>query len=279
MGGFLLLRVNAGLNDALSLLWKHTEFAKRDSRTIIFVLEAYPACNLEDVIDFSNYPVPVLCGTSHYDKITYSRIHPTCFGYDFKKKTNSVTSDGTMAIDGVAANFDITKVYPASTLVVFAGCGNFGFSLEVFKHIKLRPHLVNRIRSLRSCFPSDYLSIHLRATDHPEQDRDVQLQKIDSLLASNPGKMAYLACDNMSLMKSLSEKYSQIIKSPSFVDIDADNRPFHYEMGHKDPMCIENALVDIFVCASACDFLPSVGGYTRLIEQLYNSKNLLHSLI
>jgi hypothetical protein len=279
MGGFLLLRVNAGLNDALSLLWRHTELAKREGRTIIFVLEAYTACNLDDVIDFSNYPVPVLCGTSHYDKITYSTIHPACFGYDFKKKPNSATSDGTVAIDGVPSNFDITESYHPSTLLVFAGCGNFGFSLEVFKHIKLRPHLVDRIRSLRSSFPADYLSIHLRATDHPEQDSDVQLQKIDSFLASNPGKTAYLACDNMPLMKSLSEKYSQIIKSPTFIDVPLNGAPLHYEMGHRDPLCIENALLDILVCAASSDFLPSVGGYTRLIEQLYKSKDLLHSLI
>jgi hypothetical protein len=279
MGGFLLLRVNAGLNDALSLLWRHTELAKREGRTIIFVLEAYTACNLDDVIDFSNYPVPVLCGTSHYDKITYSTIEPACFGYDFKKKSNSTLSNGTIAIDGVAANFDLTKSYPPSTLLVFVGCGNFGFSLEVFKHIKLRPQLVDKIRSLKGSLPGDYVSIHLRATDHPQQNRNRQLQSIDSFLASNPGKTAYLACDNMSLMKSLSEKYSQIIKSPAFVDSEANNRPLHYEMGYKDPLCLEKALIDIFVCAASSNFLPSVGGYTQLIGELYKSKSLLHSLI
>lgn len=279
MGGFLLLRVNAGLNDALSLLWRHTELAKRESRTIIFVLEAYSACNLDDVIDFSNYPVPVLCGTSHYDNITYSTIEPACFGYDFKKKPNSTMSNGTVAIDGVPSNIDLTKSYHPSTLLVFAGCGNFGFSLEVFKHIKLRPQLVNKIQSLRSSLPGNYISIHLRATDHPDQNRKVELQKIDSFLSSNPGKTAFLACDNMSLMKSLSEKYSQIIKSPSFIDVSLNEAPLHYEQGHKDPLCIEKAIIDIFVCASSSNFLPSVGGYTRLIEQLYKSKSLLHSLI
>lgn len=279
MGGFIILRVNAGLNDALSLLWRHTELAKREGRTIIFVLEAYTACNLDDVIDFSNYPVPVLCGTSHYDSVTYSRIHPACFGYDFKKKTNSTMSNGTVAIDGVPSNFDITKSYPPSTLLVFAGCGNFGFSLEVFKHIKLRPQLVDKIRSLRSSLPADYISIHLRATDHPEQNRKVQIGKIDSFLASNPGKTAFLACDNMPLMKSLSETYCQIIKSPSFINIPLNGAPLHYEMGHKDPLCIENALIDIFVCAASSDFLPSVGGYTRLIGELYKYKNILHALL
>lgn len=279
MGGYIILRVQSGFNDALSLLWHNVEYAVKHDRKIIFIMDAYSATDLDDLIDFTNFPVKVLCGEQHIEKINFSNIEPSCFALDPYMRPNGVIQNPfyNYTIDGTPCIYDINQSYPEDTLLIFLGCGNRGGAIFSMKHITFRRSFIRKFLEQRAKLPKTYSSVHLRATDHHHQNLTRDLAKLTNFIKDKPA--VYLASDNMSLMESLADKYSQIIKSVSYKKTDETYRSLHHTFGNADPECLSNALIDMLICASAEEFLPSVGGFSKLIKQLHEDKELLNRLI
>jgi hypothetical protein len=53
----------------------------------------------------------------------------------------------------------------------------------------------------------------------------------------------------------------------------------HHSFGRIDPNVLKRGVIDILVCATARNFLPSVGGFSRLICHLNRNKELLNKLL
>lgn len=273
MGGFLLLRVCAGLCDAMFMLEMITPYAQKYGRTIIWELEMYKASDITSIFDFSNYPVKVLIGKDAIKGIYYSGIEPSCYGIDINKPAQA-TGPGIYTIDGQPSKFDLEKEYPDSTLLIYHG-GHGGWL--TMKNFGFTRKFILEFRQRKAQLPESYSAIHLRATDHFDQKLEKNLSDIDEFVKDKSA--VYLATDNMSLMESLSEKYPQIIKAFSYKKIGKTYHSLHSEFGRTDPDAVKNALLDIILCASSDHFLPSAGGFSRLINHLYKTKDLLHSLI
>jgi hypothetical protein len=279
MGGYLLLRVTSGLTDALSLLWYNSKYAKEHDRTIIFCLYAYKATDLDSIIDFSQFPVKVLCGEEHIKNIVYSKIEPSCFDNDPYKEADSTVQDGPYNIPSIGnmiTKFDPTKSYPADVLLIFQGFGNVGESEETIKHIHFSKKVIDNYHSKISQLPKTFDAVHLRATDHHDQNTEDDLAAVRKFVENKQN--VYLATDNMKFMESLSEEFSQIIKSFTYEKIEHKYYSLHHDFGKTDPDCLEKALIDILICATSAEFLPSVGGFSELISYLHTNKELLQQL-
>jgi hypothetical protein len=280
MGGYIILRVTSGFTDAISLLWYHGIYAKLHNRTIIFCLDAYKATDLESLIDFSAFPVRVLCGEKHIKNISFSRIEPTCFGNDPYKKCNSIVQEGQYnvpSIGNMITRYDQTQSYPEDILLIFQGIGNFGKALEVLKHIKFKPAFLEKFYKQRNMF-NTFVAIHLRATDYPGYKEEEDIAKVDMFVAKYPKQPIYLACDNPALTEKLCSKHNNIAKPLSYKKIEKSYYSMHYSFGNVDPECLTNAIIDILMCASGTDFLQSCGGFSRLISNIRNTPGLLEKL-
>jgi hypothetical protein len=273
------LRVLSGFTDALSLLWHNTKYALKHDRTIIFITDAYSATDLDDLIDFTNFPVKVLCGEQHIEKINFLNIEPSCFALDPYMRPNGFIQNPfyNHTIDGVICIYDVNNTYPEDTLLIFMACGNYGDAFFSIKHITFKSSFISKFTEQRAKLPETYSSAHLRATDHYNQNLTRDLAKLNNFIKDKPA--VYLASDNMSLMESLAKKHPQIIKSVSYKKTDETYYSLHHTFGKTDPECLSNALIDMLICALADNFLPSVGAFSKLIKQLHEDKELLSSLI
>jgi hypothetical protein len=297
MGGYILLKIDAGFNDALSILWNHVEYAKTHGRTIILCLRVYGATKIEELIDFSEFPVPILCGESHVKNITFSSIEPSCFDLNpYRNSDKLILSECgfyVSNIDGHPTRFDMTKEYSDDILLIFMGFGNTGVSIETMKHIKFTPKLLSKFHKQHNVFLKPviptlvhkrmkivpFLSVHVRATDYPGYDEDADIAKVDEFIAVNPGMPVYLASDNYQLVEKLRSKNSRIVVPMSYRQLDKKYYALHYSFGKSDPECLSDAIVDILMCASGYVFLPSRGGFSTLINNIRNTAGLLKKLI
>ena len=240
---------------------------------IILELLLYSKSDIKGLIDFSLYPVKIFCTADKIREIRYDDVEPACFKDDIYKKAVRV-SPYRFELDGMIPSFDSTKVYPDSTLLIYYG-GHGGHIDTTL--LKFRKSFIDKYHQQRSLLPGNFDSAHLRATDHYDQNLTRDLANLENFIKDKSA--VYLATDNMSLMESLANKYPQIIKSSSYKKLEAKYKSLHHTFGASDPECLSNALVDILICASADNFLPSVGGFSRLMQKLHEDKELLNRLI
>lgn len=272
MGGHIFLRSIAGLCDSMFMFEVLTKYAQRYNRTIIWDLALYNGSDLNSIFDFSSYPVKVLCGYNHINRIRFSRIEPPTVQ---KPVYTSQKHDGPNLIsrDGQLPQFDMTKEYHDSVLLVYYG-GESGYI--TMDNLRFNKNLVNEYHSKLNALPKIFDAVHLRATDHYDQNLEENLNSIRNFVKNK--KNVYLASDNMLLMKSLSEEFSQIIKSSNYEQINKPYRSLHHEFGKTDHNSLKKAVIDILICSSSDNFLPSVGGFSRLIDTLHKNKELFKKL-
>jgi hypothetical protein len=272
MGGYILLRSNAGLCDSMFMLEMLTPYAKKYNRTIVWNLELYTASHLSSIFDLSNYPVNVLYGTKSIEDIKFSNIEPSCFGTNMYAIAKH-HGPNMFSINDESAQFDITKEYPESTLLIYIG-GTGGW--VTMNNIRFNKKLIDEYYAKISELPEKFDAIHLRATDHFNQKLEKDLNEVRNFVKDKT--KVYLATDNMKLMESLSEEFPQIIKSFAYKTDYKLQRSLHHDYGKIDPDLLKKAILDILICASSEEFLPSVGGFSRLIRHLHADKELLKKL-
>lgn len=280
MGGYIVLRVQTGFNDAVLLIYSMTEYALKYKRTIILTLESYSATNLDSIFDFSKYPVPIICGEDIVPSLKYTSIEPTCYGMDPYTPPTSRTANYSKLINGMSTRFDLTKEYPDTTLLIWDSVGAREVSkVEIFNDIRFTSEFLVKFKKQRDLFPSVFNAIHIRGTDDPLKNKEKSMALVDDFIKSNPTNPIYIASDDMPIVDELASKYSMIVKPLSYKKIDYNYYSLHNTFGKTDPECLSNALIDMLICASADEFLPSTGGFSRLIQKLHEDKDLLNSLI
>lgn len=272
MGGYILLRSDAGICDSLFMLEMITSYAEKYNRTIIWDLILYKASDVSSIFDLSNYPVPVLYGANEISKLTYTTTQPECFQKNILVSPKH-TGVNLFFIDEQLAQFDMTKTYDDSVLLIYYGATGGSVTM---KNIRFSKKLIDNYHSKISQLPKTFDAVHLRATDHHDQKTEDDLAAVRKFVKDK--KNVYLATDNMKCMESLSKEFSQIIKSFTYEKIEKEYKSLHHNFGKTDPDCLEKALIDILICATSDQFLPSVGGFSRLIGHLHKNKNLLKQL-
>jgi hypothetical protein len=273
MGGYIFFRSYGGLCDSIYTLQFLVDYAKQQDRSIIVDLIVYAASDVEKLLDFSNYPVKVICKKNVIKEIKYTDVEPKCFKSDIFKIA-TYKSPGLHVINGEPAMFDLNKTYPDSTLLIYyrnhAGSG-------YPKYLKFTKFLLDEYYKKLSLLSSRFYAVHLRATDHPDQNFEKNLSDIRNFVKNKDN--VYLASDNVAYIESLSEEFPQIIKSFAYNKKYNIRRALHYDYGHSDPDLLKYAILDILICASSEEFLPSVGGFSAFIKYLHTNKHVLKNLL
>lgn len=299
--GYIYLVTIGGLNDTLIHLAKCTEYAIKHNRSIILEMQNYSATDLQTVFDFSKFPVPVLTNYREMKRLLRdSPIEPEYYESLSRPVETQVFIEGKWSTEsGQPLQFDFSKPYPASTILVYAagGGGEGDSAVNILEHIRLRPAVKEAYKARMADMPEEYLSIHLRATDRKLniinnitglllKDSDAiikvpssenahadSLNKIDKFIENYPLPV-FVSGDNPILIKELAAKHPSIIHT----DIKTHRGTLHM-MGTRDPDNLKNAIVDLLVLASAKAIMTSTGGYSRLAKKLLARPDIMRALL
>jgi hypothetical protein len=102
---------------------------------------------------------------------------------------------------------------------------------------------------------------------------------VDEFIATNNDIPIYLATDDMPLMAEISSKYTLIVKPLSYKKIEHKYYSLHHDFGKTDPECLNNAIIDLLMCASSKNFQRSTGGFSGLMEKLHDNPDVLKTLL
>jgi len=280
MIGYILLRVQSGFNDGVFLIHKITEYALKHKRTIILTFEVYSATNLDSIFDFSRYPVPIICGENIVPNLKYKAIEPSCYGMNPYTQATSRTKNASKLINGIPTQFDLTKEYPDTTLLIWDSVGARDLSMiDIFKDICFASEFLGKFKKQRDLFPVVFNAIHVRGTDDPTKNTEKSINLVDDFIAKNKDIPIYLATDDMPLMDNISLKHKLVVKPLSYKKIDTKYYSLHHSFGRSDPECLSNAIIDLLMCASSTNFLRSTGGFSGLMEKLHKNKVILKHLL
>ena len=280
MGGFILLRVQSGFNDAVLLIHILTKYALDNNRSIILTLETYSATKLDSIFDFSQYPVPIICGEDIVPTLKYNAIEPSCYGMNPNTPPTSRDSNSAKRINGVATQFNLNKKYPDTTLLIWDSVGARELSMiEVFKNLRLTPEFLSKFKKQRDLFPPVFNAIHVRGTDDPEKNIEKSMMIVDDFIHCNSNLPIYLATDDMALMEKITSKYSLVVKPLSSKNADTKYYSLHHSFGKHDPECLSDAIIDLLMCAVSKNFQRSTGGFSGLMKKLHENPEIVKTLL
>jgi hypothetical protein len=280
MGGYILLRVQSGFNDGVLLIHRMTQYALQHKRTIILTFELYRATKLDSIFDFSKYPVSVICGEDIVPSLKYTAIEPSCYGMDPYTQPTSRAKNTSKLINGIPTQFDLTKAYPDTTLLIWDSLGARELSMfDIFKDIRFTSEFLGKFKKQRDLFPTVFNAIHVRGTDDPVKNTEKSMKLVDEFIVKNDDVPIYLATDDMPLMDEISSKHKLVVKPLSYKKISTTYYSLHHSFGHSDPECLSNAIIDLLMCGSSKNFLRSTGGFSGLMEKFHQNPEIVNKLL
>ena len=147
-----------------------------------------------------------------------------------------------------------------------------GFSIHADFHpdytsLKLLPYMSNIIEEKKNTLKSDYISVHIRRTDHinlakqyKEYTSNTDFYEFINLFQD---KSLYIATDNINTYKNFRKKYAKRIL---FNYHDTINNSFRQTS-------LKNAIVDLYMCVNANKFMGSgFSSFSDLINILRENK-------
>jgi hypothetical protein len=303
---FIYVNSLNGFNDALVHLGICTQYAITHKYSIIWELETYAATDLTKIFDTSKYPVPLyLNGKEKIKQLKSAPLEPNIYKtiVQFKKA----------ALDAKVHNkeptsFNLHTVYPREKVLLYSskGGGRYMLAFNIFKKLRFTPQFIEAYqRVLKSAnIPTLYSSIHLRATDRnlkfgsnattmatrknrnnsnnskPTNTNISALKRIEIYIKDNEPHPVYIASDNKGLIHTLKKKHPSILHTSARSNRDNKRNYWRlHDFGKRDPNNLQNALIDLCILAGGEQFLPTVGGFSRLASQLHKHKSDLQAML
>jgi hypothetical protein len=301
---FIYINSMNGFNDALIHLGICTQYAITHKYSLIWELETYAATDLTTIFDTSKYPVPLYLNAKEKIKeLKDAPLEPSMY-----KTINAFKKAAFIAKmqDKEPKFFDIHKVYPREKVLLYSskGGGRYMLAFNAFKHFRFTPTFIEAYeRAKKSAdIPALYSSIHLRATDRNlnlglnattmatrkvrERNKATSnikissMKKIEKYIDEHAPHPVYIATDNKTLLCTLKKKHPSILHTTAIGKRDTRRRYWRlHDFGRTDPNNLRNALIDLCILAGGEDYLQSVGGFSRLANQLYKHKDVLHTML
>lgn len=293
-----------GFNDALTHLGICTQYAINHKYSIIWEIASYAATDVSTIFDVSKYPVPLYLNAKEkmkelesgpFEPEMYKSI---AYFQEVAKKAKKFRTE--------PASFDIHKIYPREKVLLYSSKGGGGYMLpfNTFKHLRFTPQFLQTYRNVvRSIpMPAEYVSIHLRATDRKLQimnnvntmgkakprsknvtrknSKNTPIKVIEGFIHKHSAYPPYIATDNTHLLKTLKRKYPQILHTPATNKHNTSEKNGRlHDYGKTDSDNLRNALIDLLILAGGKYFLQTSGGFSRLANQLFKHKDILHKML
>jgi hypothetical protein len=233
---------------------------------------------LEPIQKYISFRHPNIYNGNYNEIIDELNKSNSIFPYNCKNNLYNIDvkwkSRGVYAYNGEPLLIDIDKNYDEDILV----CSN---SVLVGKKYKtlfdscfFNPIVTNVYFERLHKLPNDYVSIHIRNTDH-KTNVDEFIEKYDSILKTNP---FFIASDNKKTIDFFIEKYGSNVYSFSNIP-DLNGERIHNKKNYSEELIID-AFVDILLLASGKEYYFSYekSGYSKLCNFLFKNKGVLKKI-
>ena len=172
MTGYIYCKAYGGLNDALTQLNTCTQYAINHKRSIILEFMDYNT-NLNDIFDFSKYPVPITTDLSILEGKTFEPEAITPYIHEKEY------------IKAHIMQFNKGKKYSADVVLVHASAGGGNGSIDALAHLSFTTDFITSFKTLYKDIPPIYACIHIRNTDMATTVEKHRLS-IKSFIRSDP---------------------------------------------------------------------------------------------
>ena len=305
-----------GLNDCLNHLAICTAYAIKHRYSIILQLNVYRATHLNDIFDFSDYPVKIYTNVTRKKEELKARPVEPAYMKQIQDKVRYVTRKKGASHDR-PLRFNLFKTYPRDRVLLYAASGGGNPIVEnaakrerhLFEYIRFTKAFLNEYEQVKQAakIPERYIAIHLRATDmpleigssvegasekeesgikeikSPEDSHTEALDKVSAFIEMNPDTPVYIASDNIRLLEKVKARHGNIVttyseKNTANCDSNRSCKRIH-AYNSKDSSILSGALIDLLLLANAKKLMTSAGGFSRLAASLWRRKELVKKLM
>ena len=168
-------------------------------------------------------------------------------------------------------NVHITSNIDSTTRIHYTGCSTHPDFQPNYSSLTLLPHMKELIKNRMAILENNYISVHIRRTDHIELAKNANAYTNDidfiNFIDKFNHKNIYIATDNETTYAIFKHKYTSLIKFDY-------HKTVHSSFRHTS---LDNAIVDIYMCVFSDDFMGSGwSSFTDLILHLRNHKESIH---
>jgi hypothetical protein len=293
-----------------------TAYAIKHRYSIILQLNAYRATHLNDIFDFSDYPVKIYTNVTRKKEELKGRPVEPAYMKQIQDKVRYVTQKKGASHDR-SLRFNLSKTYPRDRVLLYAYGGGGKPLLEnalkrerhLFEYIRFTKAFLNEYERVKQAakIPERYIAIHLRATDmpleisssvegasekeesgikeikSPKDSHTEALDKVSAFIEMNPDTPVYIASDNIRLLEKVKARHGNIVttyseKNTANCDSNRSCKRIH-AYNSKDSSILSGAVIDLLLLANAKKLMTSAGGFSRLAASLWRRKELVKKLI
>jgi hypothetical protein len=134
-----------------------------------------------------------------------------------------------------------------------------------YKNLKLLPHIIEKINNKKKIFGDNYISVHIRRTDHillAEENNKYTTDEmfIEYIEREKNNSNLYIATDNK-------ETYDFFNKYNKNICV-----PYHNTIDTLRQTTLEDSIIDLYMCVYSSKFMGS--GFSSFSELIYNLRNL-----
>jgi len=266
----------------------------KHNKKILLEFMMYKKTNLEEIFDFSTYPVKIILNTEPIlRKIINNnqRIEPLFYKSQLLNPKD-VEDKGVYVgyyLDNKKIDFNRNKPFPMVKLLIRDNGGSPTHNYyDLLKYIKFTDEF-KKIINEKLFNNIEYNAIHIRNTDadiksikYKENYKEI-CEFIESSMVN-----VFLASDDYSILNDLKEKYKDkiLLSNTTYYNINKGNlMKYQYgnlhQYGTLNSNVLKEAFYDLFLLASAKSILitNNKSGFSRLARFLCNHKGLLNKLI
>ena len=144
------------------------------------------------------------------------------------------------------------------------------YKINIYDKLKLKPELEKIISDKLDILNKNYISVHIRRTDHVEHAKKNNCYTNDEAFINfidkqDSNKNIYISTDNETTYNKFKQKYHNRIK-------------FNYHKTNDDAYrktSLQDAIIDIYMCVHSVDFMGSGwSSFSDLIKHLRKYKSL-----
>jgi hypothetical protein len=155
----------------------------------------------------------------------------------------------------------ISSKYNIITYYTTHDVDSYASDTSLYNMLEPTDVIQQRINHIKNVLGNNYVAIHVRRTDHTELAKNnnnfTQDQAFVDFLKNYKNKNIYIATDNINSQKFFYNIFKKQIKFVKWIN----NKNLKY---NKRKTTLEDAVVDMFVCAGASHFMGS--GYSSMTE-------------
>jgi hypothetical protein len=254
----------------------------------------YSKTNINNIFDFSSYPVKIITETYPILKHIYNRpnrIEPAFYTNQLliPKDVKDCGLYIGYYLNNKKINFNLNRSYPKIKLLVRDDGGSPSKNIRyILKYIKFTNEVKQKFREI-SFKNMEYNAIHIRTTDTDIDSVKYKKNYNDIIkFIENSVLKVFLASDNKNILTDLKDKYKDKILLSNTTYYNNNNKDILnlqygnlHQYGTMYSDVLLEAIYDLLLlsCANNILITNENSGYSRMAKFLCENKNILNNLI